>query len=84
MVRLADGFHGNVIESLTIAYSVLVEAADLKDMRSFSIFHKDGHLYSYLEYWGDDSGPDIQKLQKTLKVEDELDWLPMKQVFHTD
>lgn len=84
MTRILDGFQDNVIESLKIAYSILVETSDLKDVKSFSIYHKDGHLYSYLEYWGDDSESDVQKFQATLKVEDELDWLPMKQVFYAD
>jgi L-rhamnose mutarotase len=84
MARILDDFQENVIESLKIAYAILVETSDLKDLKSFSIYHKDDYIYSYLEYWGDDSGADTQKLQEILKVEDELDWLPMKQVFHTD
>lgn len=71
--RILDGFEGK-----------MVETSDLRDIMNFSIYHKDGCLYSYFEYTDEDMGVDIQKLQASLKVEDELDWLPMKQIFHTD
>jgi L-rhamnose mutarotase len=82
--RVSDSHPDSVIESLRIAYTILVEKSDLKDIKSFSIYHRDSFLYSYLEFWGDEMGKDVQKLQTILKVEDELDWLPMKQVFYTD
>ena len=84
VARILEGLQDSVIDSLKIAYSILVESSDLEDIKSFSIYHKDDCLYLYVEFWGEDLGEDIQKLQATLKVEDELDWLPMKQVFHTD
>ncbi|UCE40219.1 MAG: L-rhamnose mutarotase [Candidatus Aminicenantes bacterium] len=82
--RILDSFEDKMIESLKIAYPILVETSDLKDIMSFSIYHKDGSLYSYFEFLDADLGVDIQKLQATLKVEDELEWMPMKEVFHTD
>lgn len=82
--RILDGFQEKVIESLKIAYPILVETSDLKEIKSFSVYHKDGCLYSYFEYSDDNLESDIEKLQASLKVEDELDWLPMKEVFHTD
>lgn len=81
--RILDGFQDKVIESLKIAYHILVETSDLTDIKSFSVYHKDGCLYSYFEFLDEDLGVDIKKLQASLKVEDELDWLPMREVFHT-
>jgi len=81
--RILDGFQDKVIESLKIAYPILVETSDLKDIKSFSVYHKDGCLYSYFEFLDEDLRVDIKKLQASLKVEDELDWLPMREVFHT-
>ncbi len=82
--RILDGFQDKVIESLKIAYSILVETSDLTDIKSFSVYHKDGCLYSYFEFLHEDLGVDIKKLQASLKVEDELDWWSMREVFHTD
>jgi len=82
--RILDGFADNVIESLRIAYPILAETSDLKDVRKFSVYHKDDCLYSYFEFSSENSGVDIQRLQSGLKVEDELDWSPMQQVFYMD
>jgi L-rhamnose mutarotase len=82
--RILDSPGDKIIESLKIAYSILVEASDLKDIESFSIYHHVGCLYSYFEYKNRDLGVDIQSLQASLKVEDELVWWPMREVFHTD
>jgi L-rhamnose mutarotase len=82
--RILDGFQDKVIESLKIAYSILVETSDLTDIKSFSVYHKDGCLYSHFEFLHEDLGVDIKKLQASLKVEDELDWWSMREVFHTD
>ena len=84
IARILGEPQDSVIESLKIANSILVESSDLKDIKSFSIYHKDDHLYLYVEFLGGDLGADPRKLRTTLKVEDELDWLPMEQVFHTD
>jgi L-rhamnose mutarotase len=73
-----------LIASLKVAYRILAETADLRGISSFSVFHKDGRLYSYFEFFDEDSRRDIKRLQENLKVEDELEWLPMKEVFHTD
>ena len=73
-----------MIASLKIAYPILVETSRLTSIRNFSVYHKDGHLYSYLEYSGESSETDMENLRASLKVEDELDWLPMEEVFHTD
>ena len=82
--QILDGFVDKVIESLRIAYPILAETSDLKDVKKFSVYHKDGCLYSSFEFSYENSGVDIQKLQSGLKVEDELNWSPMKQVFHMD
>ncbi len=82
--HLLDGVEEKMIESLRMAYPILAETADWRDIQSFSIFHKDGVLYSYLECLDEDLGTDADKLQSALKVENELDWLPMKKVFYTD
>lgn len=82
--RILDGFQDKVIESLKIAYSILVETSDLTDIKSFSVYHKDGCLYSHFEFLHADLGVDIKKLQASLKVEDELDWWSMREIFHTD
>ena len=72
------------IKSLKIAYPILVETSSLNDILNFSVYHKDGCLYSCFEFSDKDSSSDIQKLRESLKVEDELNWVPMKEVFHTD
>jgi L-rhamnose mutarotase len=82
--RILDGVEEKVMESLKIAYPILVETADLKNIKNFSIFHQVGSLYSYFEHRGGGSEEDIQKLLSSLRVEDELFWQPMKEVFHTD
>ena len=82
--RLLEGGEESMIESLKIAYPVLAETADWKDIRSFSVFHKNGSLYSYVEFLDWEPVEGIQGLQQSLKAEDELDWAPMKEVFHTD
>jgi L-rhamnose mutarotase len=82
--RILDGFEAKLIESLKVAYPIMVETSDLKDIKNFSVYHKDGCLYSYFEFSNEDSGVDIQKFKSNLKVEDDLDWLPMKMVFHMD
>lgn len=82
--RISDGSADKVIESLKIAYRILIETSDLKDITSFSVFFHDGCLYSYFEHRDGNSGEDIQKILSSLRVEKELYWLPMKEVFHTD
>lgn len=82
--RVMGSVEAKLIESLEIAYPILFGTSDLKDIESFSIYHKDGGLYSYFECLDADLGVDIPRLQATLKVEDELDWWPMKEVFHMD
>jgi L-rhamnose mutarotase len=82
--QLTDGSDSKIIESLKIAYSILAETSEMKDIKSFSVYQKDGSLYSYFEFSDTDPGADIKRLQERLKVEDELDWLPMTEVFHTD
>jgi L-rhamnose mutarotase len=82
--HLLEGAEERMIESLKMAYPILAEKVDWKIIHSFSVFHKNGCLYSYVEFLGSDFPTDIQKLQENLKVEDELDWEPMKEVFHTD
>jgi hypothetical protein len=73
-----------LIASLKIAYPVLAETADLKNVCRFSVFHISSGLYSYFEFFEEDARNDIQRILENLKVEDELDWMPMKEVFHTD
>jgi L-rhamnose mutarotase len=82
--RILDGFEDKVMESLKIAYPILIEKADLDNIKSLSVYHHDGYLYSYFEHKDGDSGEEIQKLQASLRVEDELYWQPMREVFHTD
>lgn len=82
--RILDGFDEKVLESLKIAYPILAETSDLKDIQSFTVFYRDGSIYSYFEFLESDLGDDIQKLQANLKVEDELNWQQMIEVFHTD
>jgi len=81
---IMDGFADNVLESLKIAYPILVETSDLKDIKHLSVYHKDSCLYSYFEFLAENVETDLKNLHSSLKVEDELDWLPMKQVFHLD
>ena len=82
--RILNGFESKLIESLKIAYPILIETSRLANILNFSVYHKDGHLYSYIEYRDEDADMDLEKLQSSLKVENELDWQSMKEVFHTD
>jgi hypothetical protein len=82
--KISDGSEGTGIPSLKIAYQILTEKADLKNIQSFSVFHKDGCLYWYTEYVPEHGNKTEQNLPSSLKVEDELDWAPMKQVFNLD
>jgi L-rhamnose mutarotase len=82
--RILDGIVEKVVQSLKIAYPILIETSNPKDVDSFSVYHKEGCLYSYYESSADDLGVEIEKIQSDLKVEDELAWFPMKQVFHMD
>jgi L-rhamnose mutarotase len=82
--RIIGGVEEKVIESLKIAYPILVATLPLTNIENFSVYHKDGCLYSYFEFSDENFELDIKKLQSSLKVEDELDWLQMKQVFHID
>jgi L-rhamnose mutarotase len=82
--RILDGVVEKVIQSLKIAYPILVQTSDLKDVDNFSVYHKDGCLYSYYEFSAEDTVVEIEEIQSDLKVEDELAWFPMKQVFHLD
>ena len=82
--RIIGGFEAKVIESLKIAYTVLFAAPAVTIIENFTVYHKDGGLYFYIECVDEDLDVDIGKLKESLKVENELDWLPMKEVFHTD
>lgn len=82
--RIFGVLENKMVESLKIAYPILVETSDLKEIKNFSVYHKDGCLYSYFEFLAENLEVDIKRLQSSLKVEDELDWSPMKQVFHMD
>ena len=82
--KIIENLESSVIESLKIAYPILAEKSDLKNIKNFSVYHKDGCLYSYFEFLSENLGEDIKKVQSKLKVEDELVWLPMKKVFHMD
>ena len=82
--RIFGGFPEKIIESLKIAYPILVTTATLSHIQNFSVYNKDGCLYSYFEYADENVESDVEKLQESLKVENELVWLPMNEVFHTD
>lgn len=82
--RILKSFESQIIESLKIAYPIMVETSQSANIQNFSVYHKDGHLYSYIEFKDENAEMDIDKVQASLKVEDELDWQPMKEVFHTD
>jgi L-rhamnose mutarotase len=82
--RISGGFENRMIGSLKIAYPILFENPGVPDIQSYLLYHKDGCLYSYVECLGEDQTSDCGRLREALKVENELDWLPMKEVFHTD
>jgi len=67
------------------------------NLRNFSIYYKDGYLFSYYEYIGDDYGADMKKLEElTREWLNETDrcqepvesaktnewWSEMEEVFH--
>ena len=67
------------------------------NLRNFSIYYKDGYLFSYYEYIGDDYGADMKKLEElTREWLNETDqcqepvesaktnewWSEMEEIFH--
>ncbi len=82
--RIIRRFDRKMIQSFKTACSVLFVTPEVTNIRNFSVYHKDMSLYSYFEYPEENSGTDFVKLHTGLKVEDELCWAPMKEVFHTD
>lgn len=83
--RIPEKSGDRLVDSLKIAYPILVETIDLKDLKNISVFHKDGCLYSYVEFLDKDlKKGSVPGLLDSLKVEDELDWCSMDQVFHLD
>ena len=53
---------------------------------SKKVWKGEATLLATNQYSGGDAdlAADFQKLKETLKVEDEMEWQPMKEVFHTD
>lgn len=82
--RIAGAYEANLIGSLKIAYPILFAKPVASNIQNFSVFHTAGSLYSYFEYLDEHPGTDFERLREALKVEDELDWLAMDEVFHTD
>lgn len=40
------------------------------NIANYSIFHKDGYLFSYFEYWGSDFNADMKKLSEDPKAQE--------------
>jgi L-rhamnose mutarotase len=40
------------------------------NIRNYSIYHKDGFLFSYFEYWGDDFAADMAKMAADPKTQE--------------
>jgi len=82
--ELTDYSVNQVIDFIKIAYPKQMETSDLKDIQSFSVFHKDKYFYSYLEFSDKDSPVETPKITESLNKESRLNWRIMKEVFHTD
>jgi L-rhamnose mutarotase len=50
------------------------------NIRNYSIFHKDGLLFAYMEYIGDDFEADMKKMAADPKTQEW--WANMEEVFH--
>jgi len=46
----------------------VIERISTSLIRNYSIFHKDGWLFSYFEYWGDDFEADMRLMAADLEV----------------
>jgi L-rhamnose mutarotase len=82
--RIFGSHAEKMIETLKIAYPILFANPAVANVRNFSVYFKDSSLFSYFEYIDKDRRRGIEQLQSGLKVETELDWLSMEEVFHTD
>lgn len=40
------------------------------NIRNYSIYHKDGYLFSYFEYWGSDYQADMDKMAADPKTQE--------------
>jgi len=61
-----------------------IQVSTFKNIQKCSLYHKDSSLYSYFECIGRNVDEDIERFLAGLNVYRELQWIPMKEVFHTD
>ncbi len=82
--RIRKGFQDAIIETFPDVSAGLIEKLTVEFIQNFSIFNKDGNLYSYFEFTGEKAGRDVKRLLERMKVNKGLSWNPMQEVFHTD
>lgn len=52
------------------AWPEVLEMIKKCNIRNYSIYHKDGYLFSYLEYWGTDFKADMAKMAADPKTQE--------------
>ena len=66
------------------AWPELLKIIKKCNMRNYSIYHKDGYLFSYFEYRGKDYKADMEKLASFPKTQEWWDWMmPMQAPLET-
>lgn len=82
--RIRKGFQDTIIETFAEVSAGLIQKLTVEFIRNFSIFNKDGNLYSYFEFTGKKTDTGIERLLIGMKINKGLSWTPMEEVFHTD
>jgi L-rhamnose mutarotase len=61
-----------------------IQKSPSQSIQKCSIYHKDTGLYAYFEYVGQNIDNEIERFLESLNVHKGLQWVPMREVFHTD
>jgi L-rhamnose mutarotase len=82
--RIRKGYQDKILETFAEVSLGLILKLGRPFIRNCSIFSKDGSLYSYFEFAGENTDKDIERFLRRLKINKGLAWAPMEEVFHTD
>ena len=61
IIRLKPGHYGNYKKHHAEVWPEVLKTITACNIRNYSIFHKDGLLFAYMEYVGDDFEADMKK-----------------------